>query len=260
MLVCGIGPEISTRCDGHTGALQQIARESKTVVAQRTAISIDIKRALRHHRYAEAKLAQGRQQIITPRLEFRTPRLKDGDGLRLESRHRCMLRRCGRREINILRKFFKGPQIALGHHHPAQPPAGHVEVFRKAVNDKNLVAEFERCGVITLIDEAVINLVDDHDAAARRRDGSDLLERCVRHQSTGGIRRRGHHHRTSTRRPALRHQFRRELITAVRTDGDFISDPAHHAHEVAIAGITGVRHQHFVTVVDQYRDRQQQGP
>ena len=189
MFVRPVGAEVDPGRDRDARPLQQIVSECKAVRREARAAGVDIERALGHVRDVKPQRAQRGHQVVAPLFELRAVRFGDGEGFREEGGERRELRRCRRRDENILRELVDFAQIALGHDKPSQPPAGHVEVLGEAVDDEYVVSERERAGGLPLVHQAVVDLIDDQRSAAPPRKLHHRLEMRGRHDGAGRIRR-----------------------------------------------------------------------
>ena len=73
----------------------------------------------------------------------------------------------GAGQVDVLGELLDLADVARRRDHPAEAPAGHVEVLREAVDHEDVVAHFQRRARLAFVDEAVIDLVDDERAAPR---------------------------------------------------------------------------------------------
>ena len=80
-----------------------------------------------------------------------------------------------------------GPAEIFGHHHPADSPAGHREVFREAVDRHRPVGEAERGIGRGFVGDAVIDLVGDQADAALGAVARERGERGAVEHRPGGI-------------------------------------------------------------------------
>ena len=85
---------------------------------------------------------------------------------RLKGRHAADLRQGRRRDEEVLGQALHGAQQVLGQDHPAEPPAGHREILREAVDDDGVLSELQRGVGRALVGDAVIDLVRDQAQAA----------------------------------------------------------------------------------------------
>ena len=258
MLVRAMPAEVDPRRDRHARFFQHVMAEAIAVGSQAAAAGIDIEGALRLHRDLEAEIAQGRQQIVALCLELRPVLLDDAQRLRREGGACGLLSDIGVRDVEVLRQLLDGPDILRRRHHPAQTPAGHAKVFRETADDEDVVGDLESAAGIAAVGEAVVDLVDDECSAPVLHHVVDAPQFVHGHQRAGGIGRRGDHHRDGARRPVPLHERRGQLVSSIGADGNAHGAPLHRAHEVPVARVAGIGHQHFVTGREQRAHGQQQ--
>jgi hypothetical protein len=102
-----------------------------------------------------------RRQEVAPALELLAPFLEDAEGGRRECGQRRVLGRRRWRNEEILRQLLDVACETFGDDQPAQSPAGHVEVLGKALHDEDVIAELQAPLRVTLVGQAVVDLVDD---------------------------------------------------------------------------------------------------
>ena len=130
----------------------------------------------------------------------------------MEGRERGFLRKVGGRYEQVLRQLVERRHVLLRRHHPAEAPAGHSEVFGKAVDDEHIVGELQGAAIALAVSQPVIDLVDDQHAAALKGDGMDAFELVVIDQRAGGVRRRSDQYGRGPFRPVFLDQRGGELV------------------------------------------------
>ena len=119
----------------------------------------------------------------------------------------------------------------------AEPPAGHREELREAVEDEGIVGELEGGMLRVSVDEAVIDLVRDHGNA----EAADLGEVVLRDQRAGGIRGGvdddGARPGTDRRAHGVRLELEAFLFPARMQRGT----PLRYRDEIRIAGVARIR-------------------
>ena len=127
------------------------------------------------------------------------------DGLHLvapvEGRRRRDLRERRHRDREVLLQALDRPHQRIRHHHPADAPAGHAEVFRERIDDHRMVGELRRGLGRERIVEPVIDLVGDEADALAFRRGDQLGERLGPHHGAGRIGRACDQHALERRAP-----------------------------------------------------------
>ena len=262
MLRGAVAPEIHARRERHAAFVQHLAAKACAVVGERGAIGIHEKAAGGHHRNHEAQFAQRGHEEIAAGFERAPPLFEDRERGGLETGKRRALRRCGRRNVQVLRQLLQVAHVPLRRHQPAQAPARHVEIFREAGNHERIVGEFQHAVRMLVhaesVGQAEIDFIDDELASMFRHGGDDLAHFFVRHDGAGRIRRRRDQCAARRRRPVPVDQLRRQLIVRFRPDRDADGIALEDADEMAIARITRIGQQNPVVAVDEERHDQQQ--
>ena len=109
-----------------------------------------------------------------------------------------------------------------------------------------------------VVRQPLVDLVDDGKAAARAHRRQHLLHLRAGHRGAGRIRRRGDDHAARALAPALLDVLRRQLVALGRAGRHQRRLAAERRDEMAVAGIAGIGHQHFVAFADQRGACQQQ--
>ena len=170
-----------------------------------------------------------------------------------------MLRDGRRADEQVLRQLLQhGNERGRGND-PAESPAGHAEVLRETVDDEHLVAELQRARGRSVVSQALVDLVADHESAPAAHRGDQLRENVRSDRCAGRIGRRGD-------------EDAARGIGPVRVDvrcGELepLGGPARHEArataeggcEVPVAWIARVRHQHLGVALEQRGAREQQG-
>ena len=78
---------------------------------------------------------------------------------RIERAEGCVLGDHRRADEQVLRETLDRSHEALGHHHPADPPARHREVFGETIDDDGLVRILQRRVGGRVVGQTVIDLV-----------------------------------------------------------------------------------------------------
>ncbi len=155
-------------------------------------------------------------------------------------------------DVEVLRQAFHRLDQRLRQHQPAQAPAGHAEVFREAVDRDDVVTEGQRAALEgRVVAQALVDLVDDGDAVLFAHDVDDARELVGRDRRAGRVRRRGQQHAARLRRPVLAHVRRVELEARLGCRRHQPRAGAGGRHEVPVARIARVRHQHLVAGLEQ---------
>jgi len=94
-------------------------------------------------------------------------------------------RRHGDRQV--LLQAFDRPHQGLGHHHPADAPAGHAEVFRKGVDDERVLRQRGRRHGRERVVQSVIDFVRDEADAFAVGGLDQRAERLARHHRSRGV-------------------------------------------------------------------------
>ena len=104
------------------------------------------------------------------------------------------LRQRRHRNGKILLQPFDRPHQRFRHHHPADPPAGHAEIFRERVDDERMRRKLRRRHCRKRIVEAMIDFVGDEPDTRAFRRRYQAGERLSRHHRTRGIGRAADQH------------------------------------------------------------------
>ena len=148
---------------------------------------------------------------------------------------------------------------SLGHQQPAQPPARHREILRKAVRHNGIARRlpgtrrFRRARV----DQPVIHLVADQPRSGRIAPGCDGREFFRRDHRAGGVGRAGHDHALH-RRIQLGQHLHGRLKPGFRSARDLHHLTAQCRQDVAVAGIARAGDGDPVTGVEARQERQQE--
>ncbi|MCY1536873.1 hypothetical protein D9M68_723450 [compost metagenome] len=170
-----------------------------------------------------------------------------------------MLGQRGRADREAGGDFLHRRHHVLGHDHPSQAPARHVEILREAVDDDDVVVQGQRRARLAFIGEAQVDLVHDGETVA----GADLRQQLgqfvMGDGGARGVAGRGDEHALGGRRPVPGHVLGGQLEALFRRARDQPRHAARGQHEIAVGGVGGVRHQHFPAAIDQRRAGQRQG-
>src|SRR3954466_10499274 len=143
-------------------------------------------------------------------------------------------------------------------HHPAEAPAGHAEVLREAVHDHHVAGHPVSRPRFCCVREALVDLVDDQHAAALGNESRDRLQLRPGDERPGGVGRRAEDQGFRARSPRGPHHRRRRLEVLGRAHRQGARAALEGAHEMPIAGIAGIRDQHFVAGVEIERRHREQ--
>ena len=222
------------------------AAERPAVVGEVAHVGIDVEGAVRRRDPGEARPRQA--------LEHQRPvgavdrevgvellgRVQRGEG-----RHLARVRRA---DEEILHQPLDPPDVGLGHHHPADPPAGHREVLREGVDDVDLVRDSERRDRPAAVLDAVVDLVRDEGEAALLgpADQRGEVGRATASSPSGspGSRRGRRRDRPSR---SLRHRLVAVLEPGLDADGLEIE----RLQDVAVARIAGIADRHPVAALEE---------
>ena len=152
----------------------------------------------------------------------------------------------------VLRQALNHRHQRFGHHHPAQAPAGHVEVFAEAVDADDGVVDGQRgLAVVGVVAQGQINLVHQRHPATRLHHGVDAAQLFRVNRAAGGVGGRGQQHAARFRPPGGLYLLRAELKTLLRRGGNQHRAPVSRTYKMPVARVAGVGHEHFVARVDQ---------
>ena len=171
-----------------------------------------------------------------------------------------MLRHRAGANEQVLRKPLDHRHQRIGHHQPAEPPAGHVEVFAEAVDADDLVVDGQcRLAIRIVVRQAEVDFVDQRDAAVPRHDLVDATQLVGCNRRAGRVRRRCQQHAARPLGPCGLDLGCTELKALGSGCRDQHGTAVGGAHEMAIARVARVRQQHLVAGLDQRQASQLQG-
>ena len=159
-----------------------------------------------------------------------------------------------RADEQVLRQPLHRPHMILGHHHPADPPAGHAEILGERVDHIDVIADLQRRDGPVGVMQAMVNLIRDKaDPARGRRLDQGSQCRPVQHRA-GRIAGRGHDQPAQIQS----RQIRRHRLQAVRLPA---GDPHRHQiqrlQDLAVRRITRLAQPDPVPAIKQRGERQQ---
>ena len=146
----------------------------------------------------------------------------------------------------VLCKFFERAHQGLWHDQPAQSPTGHAEVFGEAVDDDEVLAEFE-CGARrAFIGQPEIDFIDQCETAPCPCEGNDAGEFIERNRGAGWVGRRGQQCAAGGRAPVLGQQPFGHLEARVGKDWYGTRYPVEGGNEMPVAGIARIGEQYLI--------------
>ena len=178
-------------------------------------------------------------------------RLGLGDRLGGERRHRRDLRQHRRADGEVAGQAVHRAAQLGGHHQPAQPPACHREILRKAVDDDGITRRLPGAAGRwrPFVDQAVVNLVADELDAGGVAPGSDRRQFLGRYDRSGGIGRAGDDDALH-RRVEFGEHLRGGLEPGLRPARDLDHLTSQCGQDVSIARVAGAGHRHPVADVE----------
>ena len=191
MLFRGVLAEVEARGAGDASLFEKIAGQCEAVRSQCGTVAVEVERTFWPGGDPQAKVFQGGGEKIAAAAEFGSARFEDADRFRRECRQRRVLRRRRRAEHEVLRQLLDVAHEGLGNHHPAQAPAGHLEVLGEAVDDPDVVAGSAGGGCVTVVGETVVDLVDQEVTVASatgigQRGNFGQAQQCASRIRRGG--------------------------------------------------------------------------
>ncbi len=146
--------------------------------------------------------------------------------------------------------------MVLRHHHPADAPAGHREVFRERIDDIDIVGKFQRAHPARAVMQAVVDFIRDQADAALLRRRHQCAQCLVVEHRAGRVAGAGHHQPGKTVGQIARHR-----LEPVRRRGlDAHRGEAKRREDLAIGGIAGIAEPHPVATVEQGGESEDEGP
>ena len=150
----------------------------------------------------------------------------------------------------MLRQFLEAAHRRARQHDPAQAPSGHAEILGEAIDHHDFSGKIERSPGLGAVRKPLVDLVDDEYAAALGEEARDRLQLALFDQSPCRVRRRAEDQSFRARAPGRAHHGRGRLKILRGRNGERPRAPLESAHEMAVAGISGIGHEHFVARVD----------
>ena len=139
----------------------------------------DVSKILTRMIGAEIVLVQGGYKVVAADFEFGAALLVFGQAVLLKTGQCCMLRDGTGADKQVLCQALNDRHHMLWHHQPAQPPAGHVEVFGKAVHADDVVVDRQgRLPPLGFIAQAQVNFIHDGEAATFAHELVDAPQFC----------------------------------------------------------------------------------
>ena len=161
------GPDRSQARHGRDARFQQQAlRESGAVHAQVADVGVDIEGAVRLDRHAQSQTLEFGQQVVAALLEGSAAVREGLERVVGEAGQRGVLGQRGRADGQAGGDLLDRLHHVVEHDHPAQAPAGHVEVLGEAVDDDDVVVQRQRRARLAFIGQPQVDLVDDGEAVA----------------------------------------------------------------------------------------------
>ncbi len=254
------GAEVFAGYEHHAGIAHDLEAEVPAVGAVGGAVGVHIKRAVRPHGHAQAQGVEAGHDQVAAALELGAAAFVFGQGVGFEAGQRGLLCHAAGADEQIAGHAFQRSDERGRHDQPAQPPSGHLEVFGEAVDGDDVVARGQ-CGVTIagFIAEAQIDFVDDAHPAARAHHIGDAAQLLWRDGGAGGVGGRGQQHPGGLRRPRGL-DFAGGELKALRGGGGQHARPGScSGHEVLVARIARVGHEHFIARIEQQQAGQGEG-
>ena len=242
--------EIDAGGRGNAGFLQHAGGEGVTVIGEARNVGVKIKRAVDRQKRAQSRARQPLDQkaaivlvAMLDRFEL-IAAVEGGFGRDLrQSRHR---------NRKVLLQAFDRAHQARRHHHPADAPAGHAEIFGKRIDDDRVRRKARRALRREGIIEAVIDFIGDDGNAGVFGAADQFGERLAGHHRSGRIGRRrddqplerrlamGREKALAGERPACLHRrFDADRLAAERRENMPVRRIAGQRHRDPIAGVEG---------------------
>mmetsp|Transcript_53113 Transcript_53113/g.124155 ORF Transcript_53113/g.124155 Transcript_53113/m.124155 type:complete len:405 (-) Transcript_53113:1279-2493(-) len=234
------------------GALQQLVREDPAVGMVAADIHPRIEGAIGCDRHRQPQRVQGRHDVVATRLQLGATALELLEGLGLEASQRRALGQRGRADVEVLGQPLDAGQQRRRQHQPAQAPAGHAEVFREAVDRNDVVTQRQRGATeMSVVAERQVDLVDDGDAPTGAHAARDVGQHLRRDGGAGRVAGRCEQHAAGRRRPGLTHLGGAKLEARRGIGGQQARGRVRRRHEMAVAGVARVGHEHLVTPLEE---------
>src|SRR5437667_3904171 len=179
--------EVEPRRNGNASFLQHPQCELGAVLGEALASGVDVKGPLGHYGDAKSQLAERGNHEIATAAELLPALLQHRKRFRPKRRERRVLRGGGGTNECVLGELFDLPHVGLGSDDPAQPPARHVEILGKAVDDENVIVQLEHGRRLTVVDQSLIDLVYHYEATHPSYRSDDRPQLVARDRGAGRI-------------------------------------------------------------------------
>ena len=228
--------EVDARRDRNAGVVQQLRAERQRVRGEVRDVGVDVERAVGGRQAVDADRAQPVEQQLAVGRVVMQERVRLGDRFRCERRDGGHLRQRRRADGEVSGQAVHRPLQLLRHQQPAQPPPGHREVLRKAVDHHGISRCLPRAAGrgCALVHQAVVDLVADQPdpgLGAPRRDRGQFVGRNHRPGRVG----RARHDHALHRRVQVGEHLRGRLEPGVRSAGHLDDLTAQRRQDVAVA-------------------------
>ncbi len=157
---------------------------------------------------------------------------------RVERAERGDLRHVGSADVEVLLQPLDRPGEIVGHDDPADPPAGHREVLREAVDHDRPLGHAEHVGCRSVVRDAVVDLVGDETHAALVAVAHELCEHASIEHGAGRVRRGGDDE--PVERPGGVEHLGRRRPAGLGSDDDRHRLHAERDQAVAVARVAGL--------------------
>ncbi len=257
--------EVAPRREGQVGAAHDLVGEVPAALHAQApggggAVGPGVEGAVGPHGHGQAQGFERGNEVVAAGLELGAAAFVLGDAVRLEAGQRGMLRHGARTDEEVLCQPLHDRDHGLGHDHPAQAPARHVEVFAEAVDADDVLADRERrVPEGLLVGEAEVDLVDEGEAVACLHGGVDAAQFIGRDRGARGVGGRRQQHAARLRAPMRGDLVGAELEALPGGGGHEHRAAVRRAHEMAVARVARVRHEYLVALLDERQAGELQG-
>ena len=233
------GIKIDARSRSDASIAEKLLAKCKTVVGQMADIGINVKGAIGRRdpgqtHFGQIIEQQGEVDLVARQMAFQFVAAIKGCKRRMLGERR-------RREEEIADPRRRCCNQIVGRQHPAKPPSGHAEIFRKAVDDDRIGRIFtHRMGGFAIV-QAVINLVRNDTNAALMAQSGNGTHFGVGNNRASRVCRAGDNH-TVGRRIKGRQCSSRQLKAGVGATINLKWLQVKRAGGIAIGNIAGPRH------------------
>mmetsp|Transcript_16758 Transcript_16758/g.42422 ORF Transcript_16758/g.42422 Transcript_16758/m.42422 type:complete len:265 (-) Transcript_16758:610-1404(-) len=242
--------KVHPRCGRNPCRLQHVFAELAGMICQVAHVCIDVKSPIRGRKLLESSFWELLQQdlpILGVSNEvllqlFIAVKCRNGGNLRY-----------GRRgDIHILRQLVHWPHEIGRQNHPSQSPACHAPVFAERVDNNSLAVDIvlQGRGILSTVGDVVVDFVRYESYAILIAVRDDILQLARTQHGACGIGWRCNQQPRELRPPRLLEKLPSWLEPGLWPHRDLHGLDAHHAEDIAVAGVAWPQNRHLIPSVE----------